>query len=81
MPLNIRIMLDVIMIVVAFTAPWWFVVICAFVLLWFTDYIEIIFLGAILDALYGRILFVILGYAVFVISLYLKPRLSFYRRF
>jgi len=80
MPTRIRILLDLALLASFFILPWWFVVCACFIMLWFADYWEIIIVGALLDALYGKLLFALLAYIVFVVSLYLKPRLTFYTR-
>jgi len=74
----IRIILDVIIFSVAFLFPWWIAVLLAIVALWYFDYLEIIFLGAIIDALYGHYWFTIATFLLFVLSVYIKPRLAFY---
>ena len=58
--------------------PWYIPLILSLFLLVYFDYIEIVFVGAMIDALYGGKMFVLLGTVVFIGFIFLKPRLAFY---
>ena len=81
-PIN-RAVITVGIIVSAFLFSWWVPCIASLVALVFFDFAEIILVGAIIDVLYGsqgfwRIAFSLIAFAIFALSLYLKPRLSLY---
>ncbi len=73
-----RIFSDIIILLCIFLTPWYIPLILSLFMLVFFDYIEIIFVGAMIDALYGGKLFVLLTASIFIIFVYLKPRLAFY---
>ncbi len=73
-----RIFFDVLIFICVFVSPWYVPLILALLMSAFFDYIEIIFVGVMIDALYGGKLFVLMTSVFFIALIYLKPRLSFY---
>ena len=73
-----RIFADIIIFLCIFLTPWYIPLILSLFLLVYFDYIEIVFVGAMIDALYGGKMFVLLGTVVFIGFIFLKPRLAFY---
>jgi len=75
-----RIIFDIILLGAIFYAPWWFVVVLAFVGAFFwPPYFEIFFIGILLDILYGASAFPLGGVygilgaiAIFFIASYAK---------
>lgn len=71
-----RIITDIVLLVFLVVSPWWFIVgitICA--LIYFEWYIEALFVGFILDSLYGvggfsSVSFLLLATIALIISLY-----------
>ena len=72
-----RIIFDIVIFISIFVLPWWAIFSIAIVALFFTtyNYIEIIFWGALLDALYGGRIFTIIFFVLYIISLIIKNRL------
>ncbi len=73
-----RIIADIIIFFCVFLTPWYMPLIFSLFLLVYFDFIEIIFVGAMIDALYGGKLFVLLSAVAFIGFIFLKPRLAFY---
>lgn len=73
-----RILADIIVILSVFFTPWYVPVAMALILMFFFNYIEIIIVGAMLDALYGGYIFIWSAFFAFVIIVLLKSRLAFY---
>jgi predicted anti-sigma-YlaC factor YlaD len=81
-----RMLADIIIFIAAFTAPWWIVFILAGMCLFiFEEYYEILFVGFIIDSLYGVKLtwltlpsvYLLIAAILFIIMNILKRRLKF----
>ena len=78
-----RIIANLIVIASVFLFPWWVPVLLSIAFVFLFDYVEVILIGALLDGSYGMYgfptaLFTSLGLTLFLISLYIKPKLSLY---
>lgn len=78
-----RLIVNIVILLSVFFFPWWAACFFALIAVFLFDYPEVVLVGALLDGSYGMYglfpaQFTIVAFLIFIIALYLKPRLSLY---